>query len=63
MTVQQIAEAIFEELFADIIYSAEDSKWKPQADMMNKLFRHQQVEKIKRVLEKSSETRSSAQAV
>ena len=54
MTVQQIAEAIFEEVFADIAFKdiSVDRACKPQADMLNKIFRLMQVEKIKRVLEK-----------
>ena len=52
MTIQQISEAIYDELFADVAYIARNSEEQPQAEMLNRLFRHMQVMKIKRVLEK-----------
>jgi hypothetical protein len=54
LTTQQIAEAIFEEVFADVAFkdTSIDSAFKAQADMLNHLFRYQQVTKIRRVLEK-----------
>lgn len=52
MSNQQIAEAIFDKIFEDIAYTAKNSDEQPQAEILNKLFRHLQVTKIRDVLEK-----------
>jgi hypothetical protein len=52
MSNQQIAEAIFDKLYEDIAYTAKNPDEQPQAEMLNRLFRHLQVKKIREVLEK-----------
>jgi hypothetical protein len=54
MTIAQIAEAIFDKVFEDIIPITPAAN--SQADMLAKIFRHWQVERIKSVLEKSNST-------
>ena len=52
VTNQQVAEAIFDKIFEDIAYVAKNPDEHPQAEMLNKIFRHIQVKKIRDVLEK-----------
>lgn len=52
MSNQSIAEAIFDKLYEGIAYVSKTPDEQPQAEMLNKIFRHMQVTKIREVLEK-----------
>ena len=44
---QQVAEAIFDKVYENIAFVPKNSDEQPQAEMLNELFRHMQVTKIR----------------